>query len=39
LLEALARLGEADRELLMLIGWEELTPGKAAQALGISQTG
>lgn len=36
LLEALARLGEADRELLMLIGWEELTPGKAARALGIS---
>jgi RNA polymerase sigma-70 factor (ECF subfamily) len=35
-LEALARLGEADRELLMLIGWEELTPTQAAQALGIS---
>ena len=29
-------LSEADRELLMLIGWEELTPTQAAQALGIS---
>ena len=36
LLEALAGLGEADRELLMLIGWEELTPAQAARALGIS---
>jgi RNA polymerase sigma-70 factor, ECF subfamily len=36
LLEALAELGEADRELLMLIGWEELTPTQAARALGIS---
>jgi RNA polymerase sigma-70 factor (ECF subfamily) len=36
LLEALAGLGEADRELLMLIGWEELTPSQAAHALGIS---
>jgi RNA polymerase sigma-70 factor, ECF subfamily len=35
-LEALAALGEADRELLMLIGWEELTPTQAGQALGIS---
>jgi RNA polymerase sigma-70 factor (ECF subfamily) len=35
-IEALARLGEADRELLMLIGWEELTPAEAAQTLGIS---
>lgn len=35
-LEALVGLGEADRELLMLIGWEELTPTQAAQALGIS---
>jgi len=33
LLEALAGLGEADRELLMLIGWEELTPAQAARAL------
>jgi RNA polymerase sigma-70 factor (ECF subfamily) len=36
ILEALAELREADRELLMLIGWEELTPTEAAQALGIS---
>jgi RNA polymerase sigma-70 factor (ECF subfamily) len=35
-LEALAGLDEADRELLMLIGWEELAPTQAAQALGIS---
>jgi RNA polymerase sigma-70 factor (ECF subfamily) len=34
--EALAELGEGDRELLTLIGWEELTPSEAAQALGIS---
>ena len=36
LLEALEALGEADRELLMLIGWEELTPAQAARVLGIS---
>jgi RNA polymerase sigma-70 factor (ECF subfamily) len=36
LLEALAGLAEADRELLMLIGWGELTPTQAARALGIS---
>ncbi len=36
LVEALAGLREADRELLMLIGWEELTPTEAARALGIS---
>jgi RNA polymerase sigma factor (sigma-70 family) len=35
-IEALAGLGESDRELLMLIGWEELTPTQAAQALGIA---
>jgi RNA polymerase sigma-70 factor (ECF subfamily) len=35
-LEALAGLGEADRELLMLIGWEELTPTQAALVLEIS---
>ena len=35
-LAALERLGEADRELLMLIAWEELTPGEAAKVLGIS---
>jgi RNA polymerase sigma-70 factor (ECF subfamily) len=36
LLEAMKGLGEADRELLMLVGWEELTPAEAARALGIS---
>jgi RNA polymerase sigma-70 factor (ECF subfamily) len=35
-LEALAGLREADRELLMLVGWEELTPSQAARVLGIS---
>jgi RNA polymerase sigma-70 factor (ECF subfamily) len=35
-LEALAGLAEPDRELLMLIGWEELTPSEAARALGIT---
>jgi RNA polymerase sigma-70 factor (ECF subfamily) len=37
-LEALADLPEPDRELLMLIGWEELEPSEAARALGISPT-
>lgn len=32
---ALARLGEDDRELLTLIGWDELTPAQAAQVLGL----
>jgi RNA polymerase sigma-70 factor (ECF subfamily) len=32
----LGDLSEADRELLTLIGWEELTPTEAAGALGIS---
>lgn len=36
LLAALAGLGDGDRELLMLVGWEELTPSQAAQVLGIS---
>jgi RNA polymerase sigma-70 factor, ECF subfamily len=35
-LAAIDRLGEGDRELLLLIGWEELTPAQAAKALGIS---
>ncbi len=35
-LQALAGLKETDRELLMLIGWEELTPAQAARTLGIS---
>ena len=36
ILEALGTLEEADRELLMLVGWEELTPAQAAQVLGIT---
>jgi len=35
-LEALADMREGDRELLMLIGMEELTPGEAARVLGIA---
>jgi RNA polymerase sigma factor (sigma-70 family) len=35
-LKALAGLGESDRELLTLIGWEGLTPTQAARALGIT---
>jgi RNA polymerase sigma-70 factor (ECF subfamily) len=35
-LQALAGLKDMDRELLMLIGWEELTPTEAAEVLGIS---
>lgn len=33
---ALARLAEADREVLMLIAWEGLEPAQAAAVLGIS---
>ena len=32
----LATLSEADRELLTLVAWEELTPSEAARVLGIS---
>jgi RNA polymerase sigma-70 factor (ECF subfamily) len=35
-LDALAGLTAADRELLMLVGMEELSPGEAARVLGIS---
>ncbi len=35
-LEALAGLREGDRELLMLVGMEELSPGDAAKVLGVS---
>jgi RNA polymerase sigma factor (sigma-70 family) len=34
-LEALASLGDGDREVLLLLGWEELTAQEAAQVLGI----
>ncbi|MGN6587911.1 MAG: RNA polymerase sigma factor [Solirubrobacterales bacterium] len=36
IVEALAALEEDDRELLMLVGWEELTPAQAARVLGIT---
>jgi RNA polymerase sigma factor (sigma-70 family) len=34
-MRALATLGEADRELLLLAGWEELAPREIARVLGI----
>jgi RNA polymerase sigma-70 factor, ECF subfamily len=34
--EALASLSEIDREALLLIAWEDLTPAQAARALGIN---
>lgn len=34
-LEALATLSESDREALMLVAWDGLTPGEAAEALGM----
>jgi RNA polymerase sigma-70 factor (ECF subfamily) len=34
-LRALGRLSERDREALLLVGWEGLTPAQAARALGI----
>ncbi len=36
LLRAMAGLGDDDRELLLLVSWEELSPGEAAKVLGIS---
>jgi RNA polymerase sigma-70 factor (ECF subfamily) len=36
IVEALAELGDGDREVLMLVGWEELTPTEAARVLEIS---
>lgn len=35
--EALAELGERDRELLLLIAWEGLEPAEAAKVLGCSR--
>ncbi|MGV1046955.1 MAG: RNA polymerase sigma factor [Solirubrobacterales bacterium] len=35
-LRAMGGLGDDDRELLLLVSWEELSPGEAAKALGIS---
>ena len=36
--EALRRLSLDDREALLLVAWEELTPSEAARSLGISAT-
>jgi RNA polymerase sigma-70 factor (ECF subfamily) len=35
-LRAIGGLGDDDRELLLLVSWEELSPGEAATVLGIS---
>jgi RNA polymerase sigma factor (sigma-70 family) len=35
-LRAMGGLGDDDRELLLLVSWEELSPGQAATVLGIS---
>jgi len=35
-LRAMGGLGDDDRELLLLVSWEELSPGEAATVLGIS---
>jgi RNA polymerase sigma-70 factor (ECF subfamily) len=37
LLSALARLSERERELLLLVYWEDLAPHRAARALGCSR--
>lgn len=37
LARALSELSEADRELLLLVAWEELEPEQAARALGCSR--
>jgi RNA polymerase sigma-70 factor (ECF subfamily) len=36
ILQAMGGLGDDDRELLLLVSWEELSPGEAAKVLGIS---
>jgi RNA polymerase sigma-70 factor, ECF subfamily len=35
-LRAMAGLGEEDRELLLLVSWEELSPAEAGRVLGVS---
>jgi len=35
-LRATSKLGDEDRELLLLVSWEELSPREAARVLGIS---
>jgi RNA polymerase sigma factor (sigma-70 family) len=36
-LRAMAGLGDEERELLLLVTWDELSPGEAAKVLGLSQ--
>lgn len=36
ILRAMSELSDEDRELLLLVSWEELSPGEAARVLGIS---
>jgi RNA polymerase sigma factor (sigma-70 family) len=36
--QALRALGPLDREALLLVAWEDLTPSQAARALGLSPT-
>lgn len=36
IIRALASLSERDREALLLVGWEGLTPAQAARVLGVS---
>ena len=35
-LRAMAELGDEDRELLLLVSWEDLSPAEAARGLGVS---
>ncbi|HSK48920.1 MAG TPA: RNA polymerase sigma factor [Solirubrobacterales bacterium] len=35
-LRAMAELSDDDRELLLLVSWEDLSPGEAARVLGVS---
>jgi RNA polymerase sigma-70 factor (ECF subfamily) len=35
-LRAMGELGEEDRELLLLVSWEGLSPGEAARVLGVT---
>jgi RNA polymerase sigma factor (sigma-70 family) len=35
-MRAMGKLGEEDRELLLLVSWEELSPSEAAKVIGIS---
>jgi RNA polymerase sigma-70 factor (ECF subfamily) len=36
LVRAMGKLGEEDRELLLLVSWEELSPSEAAKVIGTS---